>query len=266
MLANNLRVTRFTWAAGYAALIFTLYYCFTTGEWVWLLGTYAYYKVVSLFSNNIALHRYFSHRAFKPKNKLTHYFLCFVSILVGQDTPIFYASGHRHHHRYSDRTRDIHSPQNQNKFGLSIWSLRSTKWFAENKEVRVAKDLFSDNGAVFIHRFYLLVWAAFASLVYITLGWKVLVFLVLPCIALNSIHMGLFRITYLHQPFPGNYRNFDDTNDHSYNNIWLQALDTGEGLHNNHHKYPNKYDQAVQPWEHDPSAFFIKHFLAKKES
>jgi len=266
MLANKLRVTRVTWAVGFSALAYTFYYCFNSGEWIWLLGMYAYYKIVSLFSNNIALHRYFSHRAFKAKNKLTHYFLCFVSILVGQDTPILYASGHRHHHKYSDQEKDIHSPKTSSRFDLLIWSLRPSSWYVETKQVRIAKDLLGDKGALFVHRFYLPIWMAFSTLVYFIFGWKVLVFMVLPCIALNVIHMELFRITYLHRTFPGNYKNFNDTDEHSQNNIWLQAVDTGEGLHNNHHKYPNRYDQAVQPWEHDPSAVFIKYLLAKKET
>ena len=55
-------------------------------------------------------------------------------------------------------------------------------------------------------------------------------------------------------------KNFE-VDDYSYNNKYLQLIDIGEGLHNNHHAYPNKYDQAYMPGEIDPAGWVINKFL-----
>ena len=49
----------------------------------------------------IALHRYITHKTFKT-NKFWHYFLMYISTIVGMGSTILYKSAHIKHHRYSD--------------------------------------------------------------------------------------------------------------------------------------------------------------------
>ena len=42
------------------------------------------------------------------------------------------------------------------------------------------------------------------------------------------------------------------------NNILVNMLSVGEGLHNNHHKYPSKYNQATAPGEYDFAGWVVK--------
>jgi fatty-acid desaturase len=95
------------------------------------------------------------------------------------------------------------------------------------------------------------------------IDWKLSVFVVLAGPAWNYIHMILFRVWLIHVQLPGSYRNFD-TKDRSWNNLWIQVLDWGEGLHNNHHRWPQKYNQAVTPNEFDPAAWIIDQFIKTK--
>ena len=72
----------------------------------------------------------------------------------------------------------------------------------------------------------------------------------------------LFRAWSVHCKLPGSYTNFD-TNDRSWNNKFIQLLDWGEGLHNNHHRFPNRYNQAVMPNEVDPVGWLVKKLFVK---
>jgi fatty-acid desaturase len=63
-----------------------------------------------------------------------------------------------------------------------------------------------------------------------------------------------------HLKIPGSYRNYD-TNDTSYNNKWIQWIETGEGYHNNHHQNMIDYNFARMPGEVDPCAWIIDKFL-----
>lgn len=53
------------------------------------------------------------------------------------------------------------------------------------------------------------------------------------------------------------YRNFD-TDDKSYNNIFISIITLGEGWHNNHHADPKNWDTKKNWWELDPTAFVIR--------
>ena len=74
--------------------------------------------------------------------------------------------------------------------------------------------------------------------------------------------MILLRVWLVHTKIPGSYRNFD-TADKSWNNKWIQILDLGEGLHNNHHKFPHLYNQAVQKGEFDLVGWIVKQVFDK---
>jgi fatty-acid desaturase len=39
----------------------------------------------------------------------------------------------------------------------------------------------------------------------------------------------------------------------------------GDGLHNNHHKHPGRYNKAIEPNEFDFTAWTIEKFIMIKE-
>lgn len=235
---------------GYIALAALVVYSFYFGWW-WFLFSFVYYKlVVGLFSNQISQHRYFSHRSFTTGPK-RHKFLCWVSVLSGF-SPVMYASVHRHHHLHSDKEQDPHSPRVSFYHSVVGWTGNDSK----NLKIRPAVDWMRDPTAWFIHRNGYKIFLILFALTFIV-SWKIAVFLLLAGVGWNYIHMGVLRSALMHIKLPGSYKNFD-LDDDSWNNKYLQFYDIGEGLHNNHHKYPNKYNQATAKHEIDPVGIIVK--------
>ncbi len=65
--------------------------------------------VVSMLSITVGYHRYFSHKAFQL-SRWSHFIIGFVGCNQLQGGPIAWSAIHRHHHRYSDKHEDLHSP------------------------------------------------------------------------------------------------------------------------------------------------------------
>jgi stearoyl-CoA desaturase (delta-9 desaturase) len=236
---------------GYLSLFFLIYWS-VVEDITWLFYSLLYYKiVVGFFGNQIAQHRYFSHQSFKVSSFL-HKSLAIISCSTAI-SPIVYASIHRHHHKHSDSIKDPHSP----KFGLSH-SILTWTWNID-RNIKPAFDLMRDNflGKLHATMYYILM---ITTVVLFIVSWKFAIFVFLAGIGWNYIHMGLFRTSLFHVKLPGSYRNYN-TDDNSWNNVYLQILDIGEGLHNNHHKFPNNYNQATMPKEYDFAGWVIKRFL-----
>jgi stearoyl-CoA desaturase (delta-9 desaturase) len=235
-----------------AALIVLFHYTFSQGTVFWLISSYIYYKiVVGLMGNQIAQHRYFSHNSFVT-GRFRHWALYFVSLTTAID-PVRYANGHRHHHNYSDQANDLHSIHNHwDDIFSPISGISSYK--GSIKYARIFKGNMSK-----LNKHWYLIFLLYVLMVS-AIDWKIGIFLALAGPAWNYIHMILFRVWLVHVELPGSYKNFN-VNDRSWNNKWIQVLDIGEGLHNNHHAYPNKYNQAVQLNEFDPAGWVVKQFF-----
>jgi fatty-acid desaturase len=238
---------------GVVALAVLIYYTFSYGTF-WILISFLYYKiVVGLLGNQIAQHRYFSHNSFKT-TKSKHVFLSCVSITTGIN-PVLYASIHRHHHNHSDSVNDPHSPHVSLTGSLISWSNN----FSQLRKIKPAFDLLRDPIISKVNKFGYRILTALIIIIGLT-NWKIAVFIILAGMGWNYLHMNLFRTTLVHVKLPESYRNFDTT-DQSWNNKFIQVLDLGEGLHNNHHKYPNRYNQAIMPGEFDPAGWIVKKFF-----
>jgi len=129
----------------------------------------------------------------------------------------------------------------------------------QNKNIKPAVDLMRDDFLMLLHE--KLYWYLFlVSAVLFLYNWQIAVYIFLAGIGWNYLHMGLIRSALVHIKLPKSYKNFD-AGDNSYNNKYLQLIDIGEGLHNNHHQYPNKYNQALMPGEFDPAGWIVEKFL-----
>lgn len=244
-------LSRFIISISFLSLLFLFWYSFNI-NFYWFILSLIYYKlVVGLFGNQIAQHRYFSHNSFKTSNN-KKYFLYFISLTTGVN-PVDYALAHRHHHVESDTPNDVHSWKN--KFTDIFFPLTRKSSYKGNVKISsvLDKDLRKINKK---YKEIILT----TIIVLLILNWKVAVFLFLSGIAWNYIHMILFRVLLVHVNLPGSYRNFE-TSDYSWNNKYIQILDVGEGLHNNHHAYPNKYDQAINKDEFDPAGWIVNKLL-----
>ena len=65
--------------------------------------------LVQVFGITGGYHRYFSHHAFKT-SRVFQFVLAWLGCSAMQNGPLWWASGHRRHHRFSDKPGDPHSP------------------------------------------------------------------------------------------------------------------------------------------------------------
>jgi fatty-acid desaturase len=257
-LSHQIYKFRLLYAAGWIAFLFTWWYAFSFGTWYLLLFSYLWARVVTFFGVQIALHRYFCHKAFVT-TKIKHRMLLWFSLLSGEGSPIAWATHHRHHHKHSDQPLDLHSPHESKLLSMFLWQIKPLSWWLETKQLRsIPKDLLRDKEIKWFDHYYYTIWAVLV-VVTVLIDWKITVFFLLAPVGWAMIHamVGNFGS---HWKLPGSYRNYD-TPDYSHNNQWVAWYLGGEGLHNNHHQYPNAYDQAVTSKEFDFAGWVIKRFF-----
>lgn len=244
--------TRLLAIVSFISWTYLILYTFKTLDYTWIVVSLVYYKiVVGLLGNQVAQHRYFSHRSFVVSRGMKH-FLYYISLTTGV-SPRDYAIIHRHHHLYSDLAEDVHSHYN------SCYDIFFPLTGHKKHEGQIHISGVLDAELKKINRQYKLIIILTAGL-FAVVSFQAMAFIFLSGIAWNYIHMILFRVFLVHTRLPFSYRNYE-TNDQSWNNKVLQALDIGEGLHNNHHFKPENYNQAHRQDEFDFAAFIIKHFI-----
>ena len=64
---------------------------------------------IRMFGITAGFHRLFSHRSFKT-NRAFQFFLAYAATCSAQMGPIWWASHHRHHHKYTEQIEDPHTP------------------------------------------------------------------------------------------------------------------------------------------------------------
>lgn len=219
-------------------------------NWLWI-GLLSYF-LIGIFSANISMHRYLSHKSFKT-GKIRDIFLKYISILCCFGSPISWCALHRHHHAHSDTDNDIQNPK-------VIGKLKS--WFAiypnVNIKPKLVGDLLQDSHIKFIHKNYFkIIIVTSLCLVIINPLFYIFAFVVPAVLCFH----GAAAIGVIPHLKSMGYK-IIQTKDDSVNSPLASILSLGEGWHNYHHAYPHKYQQGTKWWEIDPSAFFIKHLFS----
>jgi stearoyl-CoA desaturase (delta-9 desaturase) len=195
-------------------------------------------------------HRYFSHRAFK-----TTRFFQFILALIGtsamQNGPIWWASWHRHHHRYADTPLDLHSPKQHGFWQAHMgWVLSAESDHPNTANVADLK-CFAELRFLDRHKWMPLI--AYAIGCYAIAGAAGLVW----GFALSSVLVlhGTALINSLgHLQGSRRYA----TRDTARNNPMLALLTLGEGWHNNHHHAQGSARQGFLWWEIDLTYYVLK--------
>ncbi len=224
------------------------------GSFSWCLCSIATYFVLQILGLSVGLHRYFAHKSFNT-GKYRELFLLLFATITAMGSPISWAGVHRFHHLHSDTDKDPHSPHKK-----SLWHILLGLY---NKNIKIPpsliKDLLKSPALLFVHKHYFKILAVWAFCLFLIGGSKALIFIF--CIPIVFIYwataIGLILV------HTQGYRNFE-TIDRSVNS-WLVSLYTlGDGWHNNHHKYPDRYKHGLKWWELDLSAVLISWFFQKK--
>jgi stearoyl-CoA desaturase (delta-9 desaturase) len=212
-------------------------------------------------------HRYFSHRSFKTSRPAQFAFALLGAAAV-QRGPIWWAAHHRHHHAFSDKPLDTHSPRQQG----FLWSHMG--WFLSRRhfqpDLRRVKDLLQYPELRWLDRYDILVPFALACALlglgaalghYApglgTSGSQLLVWGFF--ISTVACYHGTYTINSLcHVWGTRRYATRDD----SRNNALLALITLGEGWHNNHHHYPSAARQGFYWWEIDITYYLLRGLAA----
>ena len=223
---------------------------FTDSNWLCLslVGWIAFGKI----GGEIGLHRYLTHKSFET-TYLKGRLLILLSIFNCFGSPVVWCGIHRKHHAKSETSEDPHG-------GQAGWRIWSTFWEPFTIEKRYIVDLIRDPWIKFIHKHYLKI----LLISYITIAfvdWRISVFLISIPAVITFHSAGLVNV-FCHK---WGYRHYD-TPDCSTNNIWINFITLGSGLHNTHHAKPMDWNNKVKWWEIDFPAFIIRNFLLRKKN
>ncbi len=209
------------------------------------LGSY----YLRMFFITAGLHRYFAHRSYRL-GRVPQFLLAFFAQTSAQKGVLWWAGNHRHHHKWSDTPKDLHSPLQDGFFWSHIGWILSGKYdktdaslipdFAKFPELRWLNR--NQYAPVFLY--------ALAS--WLLFGWTGLFW----GFFLSTVLLwhGTFAINSLMHVFG---RRVFPTRDTSRNSFILALVTMGEGWHNNHHYYPSSAAQGFRWWQVDATFYLL---------
>lgn len=216
-------------------------------HWGWIfLGLLLFGKI----GGEVGYHRYFCHSSFET-NRAFRFLLLYLGSLNCFGSPIAWSAIHHTHHLGSDTSRDPHGK-------LPVWRVWLTLWRPTIISPRLVRSLRKDPIDGWIHRnyFVLVIGTFFVFSLYSV--WLAIFLISIP--AVLTFHSAGLVNTVCHR---WGYRNFE-TQDDSRNNLLVNCITLGSGLHNNHHKYPKAWNNSFQWYEIDLVAWIIRFMKIPK--
>jgi len=195
-----------------------------------------------MFAITGGYHRYFAHRGYRT-GRVFQFVLAFLGCTAVQKGPLWWAGGHRHHHRYSDRDEDMHSPRHGFWWSHQGWIFDGR--FDDTDPSKIP-DFARFPELVWLNRWHVVPPLMLAVALYALGGLQALVW----GFAISTTL--LWHATYSINSLAHRWgRQVYETGDDSRNNLWLALLTLGEGWHNNHHRYPASARNGFTRWELD---------------
>ncbi len=233
--------------------------------WSWTaVGMAAALYVVRMFALTAFYHRYFSHRSFRTSRVMQFLFALLGSTAI-QRGPLWWASHHRHHHRFSDQPEDAHSPLQHGFIYSHMGWFMTPSNFAPR--LQLIRDFARYPELRFLDRFDVVVPVLAGAAVWIagdllarfapglgTSGAQLFVWGVISTVVLFH---GTFTINSLAHIIG---RQRYATGDGSRNSWLLTLITLGEGWHNNHHHYAASARLGHRWWEIDPAHAVLRLF------
>ncbi len=217
-----------------------------TATSVWLaIGLYW----LRMFAVTGGYHRYFSHRTYRT-SRIGQFVLAVLAQSTAQKSVFWWASKHRHHHRYANTEHDVHSPV-QTSFAYSHvgWIFSRDHHVFDDSTIQ---DLTKFPELRWLHRFELTPAVLLAVLCYVIDGWAGLF------IGFFWSTVAVYHATFCINSLAHVHGDKDYvTGDESRNNWWLAIITMGEGWHNNHHAYQYSVRQGFRWWQIDPTYYII---------
>lgn len=211
----------------------------------WILASFVAFQFYWIVGLSVGNHRYFTHRSFKT-SRFWEEVMIWAACTSQSGHPGMYAIVHLEHHRLSDKEDDPHLWYSKNMF--------STTQFKGVRMTRAMKKAFvSDPLMMRIYDTYIL-YPLLTALVLMMINPWLFVYLWAVPTVLMQFTRKYVTIKWIHQ---FGYQTYD-VGDNSKNSKLLSLLFGGEGLHNNHHRFPGAWDFSVLPGEIDPGSWFVR--------
>jgi stearoyl-CoA desaturase (delta-9 desaturase) len=209
------------------------------------LGSYA----LRMFAITAGFHRYFSHRTYRL-GRVSQFLLAFLGQTAAQKGVLWWASNHRHHHKYSDRPEDSHSPVQRGFWWSHIgWILADDK----DTDLSQIPDLAKFPELRWLDRNQYVPTLLYGVALYLSFGWAGLFYGYFLSTVL--LWHGTFSINSVMHLFG---RRVFATTDDSRNSFLFALVTMGEGWHNNHHWAPGSAAQGFHWWEIDASYALLR--------
>jgi stearoyl-CoA desaturase (delta-9 desaturase) len=230
-------------------------------DWWWLLATLMFWVLLSGLGIAVGFHRIYSHQCFTNLKPWLDNLLLVCGSLAGQGSSLSWVAIHRgYHHRYSDTYKDPHTPVLKGFFyAVGGWTKNVNEDTINHK---YAGSLLKKPTHVFVHRYYIRLLYSF-MFVFAALDWLLFgdlhLFAYGYCVALMIAVLQDNLVNYFgHAPRFG-YKNFsfEEIKDESTNFWPLGYFGWGQGWHQNHHMYPERFSFRYRWWEFDPCVIFI---------
>jgi stearoyl-CoA desaturase (delta-9 desaturase) len=208
---------------------------------------------IRMFGITAVYHRYYAHRSYKT-SRLLQFLLACLGCSALQKGPLWWASHHRQHHRFSDTPDDPHSPH-----VTSFWWAHVGWLFSEESNPtpwHVIRDWARYPELRWLDRNHWVPGILLAVACFLIGGWAGLAWgFVVSTVVLYHATFSINSLSHLF-----GQRRYD-TSDDSRNNLFLALITLGEGWHNNHHHYQSSANQGFFWWEIDIS-FLLLRLLA----
>ena len=245
-----------------------LTWAFTQGVgWVeW--SEFALMYAVTTVGIGLTVHRYLVHRSFKA-GPVVKFILCAIGQMACQGSLLKWVGNHRRHHLYTDHVGDPHSPYLDGKgmpftSKLKSWAYSNNGWLFDDTMTDnnvYAKDMLADPMVMMFTRTRWF-WY-FLSMVGIPAAWGY-AFGGVHAMVGTILFAGFFRAyivvmataTVNSVCHKVGYRRFD-TKDASTNQLLMTIVTFGEGLHNNHHRFPRDAYLSHAWYEFDLNGLII---------
>jgi stearoyl-CoA desaturase (delta-9 desaturase) len=202
-----------------------------------------------MFGITAGYHRYFAHRAYRTSRGF-QFLLAALGCMAIQKGPLWWAAGHRRHHRHADQPGDMHSPRSGLWYAHQGW-IFDDRW--TDTELDRIQDFTRYPELAWLNRHHyapplLLAITCLAIGGFSGLVWGFSISTVLLWHSTYTINSLAHRF--------GSKRY--DTGDDSRNNLWLALLTLGEGWHNNHHRYMASARNGFFWWEIDITWYLLR--------
>lgn len=217
--------------------------------YIWLLLTFVFWVLLSGLGIATGFHRIYSHRCYLPKPWLDNLLLVCGTFACQSSSITWVATHIGYHHPHADKEKDPHTPKKGLWHSFMGWTFYVN---ASTVNHKYAVKLLRKKNHVFFHKHYhKIIWLTIIAAALIS--WKAVLFGYCIAAMISILQDNLVNVLG-HVPKLG-YRNFE-TDDISSNFIPLGYLGWGQGWHNNHHKYPSKFNFGIKWWEFDPCRIF----------